>query len=111
MNALKWRPSYSHFSIMKGLPDFLPLAILTDKVDLLHLIEGYGLVRAVVAEGSPLEETTLAASQLTAQGVLVLGIERGTHWIPTPPAAEKIQHNDRLVVYGPLARLREVFGQ
>ena len=79
--------------------------------DLLHLIEGYGLVRAVIAEGSPLEATTLAESQLTAQGVLVLGIERGTHWIPTPSAAEKIRHNDRLVVYGPLARLREVFGQ
>jgi hypothetical protein len=77
--------------------------------DLLHLIEGYGLVRAIITEKSPLIGMSLSESNLTEKGLLVLGIERGKEWIPTPKAKEIIQEGDRIVVYGPLKVLRDLF--
>lgn len=77
--------------------------------DLLHLIEGYGLVRAFIVEGSPLVGNSLSACKLTEKGILVLGIERGKHWIPIPKAKETIETADRLVVYGPLQVLKSLF--
>ena len=77
--------------------------------DLLHLIEGYGLVRAIIAEGSSLVGSSLADSKLTEKELMVLGIERGKVWIPIPKAKEIIQEGDRLVVYGPLEVLKSLF--
>ena len=77
--------------------------------DLLHLIEGYGLVRAVIDEGSSFVGNSLSACKLTEQEVLVLGIERGKNWIPTPSAEEIVEVADRLVVYGRLETLRALF--
>lgn len=74
--------------------------------DLLHLIEGYGLVRVFVREDSPLVGSTLSECKLTEKGILLLGIERAKHWIPIPKAKEVIREGDRLVVYGPLDVLR-----
>ena len=78
--------------------------------DLLHLIEGYGLVRAIVTEGSPLVSASLAESKLTEKGTLVLGIEREKAWIPIPKADEPIKAGDRLVVYGSLEGLKTLLG-
>lgn len=77
--------------------------------DLLHLIEGYGLVRAIIAEDSPLVTSTLSACKLSEKGLLVLGIERGKNWIPTPKAKEKLEEGDRVIVYGRLDILRSLF--
>jgi hypothetical protein len=74
--------------------------------DLLHLIKGYGLVKKIILEGSPLIGKSLAKAKLNQKGVLVLGIERNKVWIPTPKATEIIQDSDNLVVYGPLDVLR-----
>ncbi len=74
--------------------------------NLLHLFEGYGLLRGIVDEASPLAGGTLAELRLTERGVLVLGIERKRHWMPTPRPDEVIQKGDRVVVYGPLDTLR-----
>jgi len=70
--------------------------------DLLHFLEGYGLVREVVTPESPIAGKSLVESRLTSKGVLVLGIERGPRWIPTPRAEEVIRSGDRVVVYGPM---------
>ena len=77
--------------------------------DLLHLLEGNGLVRAIITENSPFIGNSLSESKLTEKGLLVLGIERGKNWIPIPKAKETIQEGDRIVVYGPLEVLRALF--
>jgi hypothetical protein len=77
--------------------------------DLLHFTEGFGMVRGIVQEGSPLLGKTLSALALSEKGVLVLGIERGNSWIPTPRPDEVVSGGDRVVVYGVLKVLRSVF--
>jgi len=79
--------------------------------DLLHLVEGFGLVRTVIKEDSPLVGSSLSQCELSGRGLLVLGIERGKNWIPTPKAEETITMGDKLVVYGPLDVLKALFRQ
>jgi len=79
--------------------------------DLLHLLEGNGLVRAIIKENSPLVGSSLSECKLSEKGLLVLGIERGKNWFPIPKAKETINEGDRLVVYGHLNILKELFGQ
>lgn len=79
--------------------------------DLLHLLEGYGLVRAIIREDSPLISRSLLACKLTEKGLLVLGIERGNDWIPTPKAKETLEEGDRVVIYGRLDFLRSLFSK
>lgn len=74
--------------------------------DLLHFIEGYGLVKKIVPEESSMIGQSLAGMKLNEKGILVLGIERDKNWIPTPKASEVLQSFDRLVVYGPLDALK-----
>lgn len=77
--------------------------------DLLHLIEGFGLIRAIIKENSPLIGSSLSQSELSEKRILVLGIERGKSWIPVPRSDEIIMDGDKLVVYGPLAVLKTRF--
>ena len=79
--------------------------------DLLHLIEGYGLIKAIITDNSPLINKSLAGSNLAEKGILVLGIEREKAWVPTPKETETIRNNDRLVVYGSLVQLRELLNE
>jgi len=76
--------------------------------DLLHFLEGYGLVKKIVGPHSLLNGKTLTKSHLREKGAMVLGIEREKTWIPIPKAAEKILIGDRLVVYGPLDVLKKI---
>ncbi len=77
--------------------------------DLLHLIEGYGLVRVTIKEDHPFIGCSLLECKLTKKGLLVLGIERGKSWIPIPKAREKMNKGDNIIVYGPLKVLRSLF--
>jgi len=77
--------------------------------DLLHFLEGYGLVKKIVSEKSPLIDSSLSESRLIEKGLLVLGIERGKNWIPVPKANESIKEGDGIVVYGPLDVLKDLF--
>jgi hypothetical protein len=77
--------------------------------DLLHLIEGYGLVRAIIRKDSPLIGTTIQGCQACGEKIQVLGIERGNRWIPIPGPQEKLEEGDRVVVYGQHDELRELF--
>jgi hypothetical protein len=74
--------------------------------DLLHFLEGYGLVKKIVHEESAISGKSLAESKLNEKGILVLGIERNKVWIPTPKSSEKINQRDYLVIYGPLKVLK-----
>lgn len=77
--------------------------------DLLHFLEGYGLVKKIISENSLLIGSSLSECKLNERGLLVLGIERGNKWIPTPKAKEKMQEGDGIIVYGPLDRLKDLF--
>jgi uncharacterized protein with PhoU and TrkA domain len=73
------------------------------------LIEGFGLVRVLIREDSPLVGTSLSQSELSGKGILVLGIERRKKWVPTPGAEEIINVVNKLVVYGRLDVLKDLF--
>ena len=77
--------------------------------DLLHLIEGHGLVKVLLKEGSPLIGMSLKEKELTKAGILVLGIEREKNWLAVPKPSEIMEKGDRVIVYGPIERLNENF--
>ncbi len=74
--------------------------------DLLHLLEGFGLVRAIITEDSKWIGTPIADICTGERGMIFLGIERGKEWIPAPASSETVQAGDRLVVYGQLDVLK-----
>jgi hypothetical protein len=76
--------------------------------DLLHLLEGYGLVRATIKKDSPLADISVSECKLCREDILLLGIEREKNWIPIPKKKEKIKEGDRLVVYGNLKTLKNI---
>jgi len=76
--------------------------------DLLHFLEGYGLVKKIIGENSLLIDNSLSKCGLSEKGLLVLGIERGKNWIPTPKANEKLKQGDSLIIYGPLNVLKDL---
>ena len=79
--------------------------------DLLRFMEGYGVVKKIIPDESPMIGKSIAKLQLNKKGILVLGIEREKSWIPTPKANEILQSFDRLVVYGPLDALKSSLGE
>jgi len=74
--------------------------------DLLHFIEGYGMVKKIIPDESSMIGKSIAKLELNKKGILVLGIEREKGWIPTPKASEVLKCYDRLIVYGPLDALK-----
>ena len=74
--------------------------------DLLHFIEGYGMVKKIIPDESSMIGKSIAKLELNKKGILVLGIEREKGWIPTPKANEVLRSYDRLIVYGPLDGLK-----
>lgn len=76
--------------------------------DLLHFLEGYGLVKKIIPGNSVLSGCSLSESRLNERGILVLGIERGSGWIPTPKADERLMEGDHIILYGPLQPLKSL---
>jgi hypothetical protein len=74
--------------------------------ELLHLIEGYGLIKLTVGDDSVLAGQAIADAGIPEKGFRVLGIERGNDWIAAPRSREIMHPEDRLVIYGRLDRLR-----
>jgi hypothetical protein len=78
--------------------------------DLLHFLEGYGLVRKVVGTDSRLIGVSLADWLSGEQDIIVLGIERAGKWVPVPTKHDAaIQDGDRLVLYGKLEATKKLF--
>jgi len=77
--------------------------------DLLHLSEGYGLVKIFFNDGSPLIGRTLFEANTPDNDFWVVGIERGHDWISLPRSREKIEEKDRLIVYGNISQLKSAF--
>lgn len=77
--------------------------------DLLHLMEGYGLVKGIITEVSPLVGSAVSEFKSISGKSQVLGIERKDDWLPIPSEDEKIQPGDRIVIYGNLSELKTMF--
>ena len=77
--------------------------------DLLHLLEGYGLLRTTIRKGSRMDGVLLSECKVCREDIVLLGIERGKAWIPIPGKKEKLQEGDNLVVYGHLQSLKTLF--
>jgi hypothetical protein len=77
--------------------------------DLLHLVEGYGLVRATITQDSSLISHSSIEINTEGHPFLVVGIERDKKWISLPKSREIIKEGDKLVVYGELNVLKELF--
>jgi len=77
--------------------------------DLLHFIEGYGLVKLIVTEDSIFIGHSLRDVNTADNDFFVVGIERGKEWISLPRAREVINDGDKLVVYGNLDTLKRFF--
>ena len=105
----------THKKLTRKLEAFIERKLIKSPVfeeasteDLLHFLEGYGLIKKIIGENSPLIGTALAEGYLREKGVIVLGIERGKNWVPIPEAQEIIQAGDQIVVYGSLKILRDL---
>lgn len=77
--------------------------------DLLHLMEGYGLVKGIITDTSPLLGAPVSECKVCEGKVLILGIEREKEWLPIPGPQEKMIAGDRIVVYGNMKELKTLF--
>lgn len=78
--------------------------------ELLHLTEGYGVVRIRLEHHSALIGKTLGEVNSSLDHSFVLGIERDKDWIPTPRLSRKLMAEDYLVIYGHLDNISKHFG-
>lgn len=77
--------------------------------ELLHITEGYGVVRIQLLEHSPFIDKPLSELNIGLEKSFILGIERGKEWRPAPRSNMKPQQGDYLVIYGQLEELAEHF--
>ena len=78
--------------------------------ELLHIAEGYGVMRVQLLDNSSLIGQTLADINRRLEHSFVLGIERNREWLPTPKLTSLLLKDDNLVIYGRLEDLTEHFG-
>lgn len=78
--------------------------------EMLHVAEGFGVVRVFLSDGSSFIGQTLSDINAGLTQSFVLGIEREKQWLPTPRLTRKLMADDYLVVYGKLQDLSEHFG-
>ena len=77
--------------------------------DVMHLAEGWGLVRVIITRNSPLVGRPLAEVIPPDGEDWILGIERGNRWLSLPKPQETMEQGDRLVVCGALGALKQRF--
>ena len=80
--------------------------------DLLHFLEGYGLIKKSITPESQLINVPLNEWRFRRQDIIILGIERGKEWIPIPAKQhERVKEGDKLVIYGELKSLKEILDE
>ena len=77
--------------------------------ELLHLLQGHGLVRVTVTEDSSVVGQSLGGANRTDNEFWVVAIGRGKDWISLPRSREVIKEGNRLVVYGNLDSSKSAF--
>jgi len=101
----RWEDLVEHWLYRSSLFEFEPVE------ELLHLAEGFGLVKIEVMKDSPLAGQSIIQIGKTRKGTLVLGLERKHAWLPARQMREALQEGDQLIVYGQLERLKEEFAE
>jgi len=71
-----------------------------DYASLLQLSEDYRIAEADIFEKSRLAGKTLENLQLRKQGIVLLGIRRGTDYIGVPNGDTQLEHGDHVIFYG-----------
>ena len=90
----------------------IPAFVEEDAEDILHFLEGFGLIKKTVSKDSQLIGVLLAEWKFRSQDVIILGIERDRKWLPIPSKHhERVQEGDKLVLYGNLKNLREILDE
>lgn len=101
----RWEGMVERWLYRSSLFEFEPVE------ELLHLAEGFGLVKIEVKEDSPLAGKTLTQFGRGHKQSLVLGLERQRAWIPARQMHKPLQAGDQMIVYGELKQLKEEFGE
>jgi len=78
--------------------------------ELLHLAEGYGVVRVQILENSAFIGQSLSEINEGLEKSSILGIERDKEWLPTPRITRKLRVDDYLIIYGKLEDIAGHFG-
>lgn len=96
----RWVEQKLNIIISWGLRKWTRLEV-RDYISVLQLQNGYAVTEMCIESGDWLENKTLAAAELTKEGILVLGIQRlDGHFEGTPQAGDTIRHGDTLILYG-----------
>ncbi|TLS65693.1 hypothetical protein FE236_02570 [Mariprofundus erugo] len=77
--------------------------------ELLHLAEGYGLVKVEVKPSSVLAGQSIIQIGKGHREMLILGVERGRTWIAARQMHEPLLPGDQMIVYGQLEQLKTEF--
>jgi len=77
--------------------------------ELLHLADGFGLVKLEVAAESPLLGQSIIKIGSARKGILILGIERSNSWLPARQMRVPLQPGDQLIIYGHLESMKTEF--
>ncbi len=94
--------------VEKALSRFTTLDV-QDYTSLLHLQSGYVVIELPVKPDDWIDGKNLAESNLSSEGVLILGLTRRSgEYVGSPNGDTRIQHGDVLTVYGPVDRLGEL---
>ena len=105
-----------HTGLMRSWEGFIQNRLIKSQVfeesiteDLLHFLEGYGVVRVTVDQNSPLAGHSIRESFSPETQLWIVGIERDKDWVSLPRPRELMKEGDRLVIYGNLNVLKSVF--
>jgi len=99
----RWENMVERLLYRSALFEFEPVE------ELLHLVEGFGLVKVEVTAESPLIGQSIIQIGTEHKETLVLGMERGQTWIHARRMDKPLQQGDQLIIYGHLERLKEEF--
>jgi len=99
----RWENMVERLLYRSSLFEFEPVE------ELLHLVDGFGLVKIEVTADSPLTGQSIIQIGTAHKDTLVLGVERGRTWMHARRMNEPLQTGDQLIVYGHMDRLKEEF--
>jgi len=104
----QWIEKHLNTVLAKALKRWTDLEV-RDYISLLQLQNGYAVNEMVIRQGDWLDGKSLEEAALPHEGILVLGIQRGTgEYIGAPRATDVIRYGDILVAYGWVDRLKEL---
>lgn len=81
---------------------------IKDYTRMLGLREAYRVAEVAIGEDDWLANATPAEIDLAEEGVIMLGIQRGDHYIGAPGGSTEVRPGDVVVLYGKEERLQEL---